>query len=139
MEQEYKTITIERTINAPRERVFKAWIDSEQLKQWHYATEGWSTPYAKVDAHVGGKFDIGFKSPDGKNDFAFEGTFTEMKEPERIAYTIADGRPVTVDFIEEGDKTKVILVLALETENSEELQRGGWTEMVVHLEQLMAK
>lgn len=136
---DYQTITIERVIDAPRERVFRAFIEPEQIMQWHYATEGWSTPYANVDARVGGKFDIGFKSPDGANDFAFEGTYTEVKEPERIAYTIADGRPVTVDFIDEGGKTKIVLVLALETENSADLQRDGWTEMLVHLEQLFTK
>jgi uncharacterized protein YndB with AHSA1/START domain len=136
---EYQTITIERLIDAPRERVFKAFIDPEQVMQWHYATEGWSTPYAKIDARAGGKFDIGFKSPDGANDFAFEGTYTEVKEPERIAYTIGDGRPVTVDFIDEGGKTKVVLVLALENMNSAEQQREGWTEMIVHLEELMTK
>ncbi|QQR60438.1 SRPBCC domain-containing protein [Candidatus Uhrbacteria bacterium] len=92
-----------------------------------------TTPYAESDARNGGKFKIGFKSPDGKNDFDFEGVYNELVEPERIVYTIADGRPVTIVLSDEGGKTKVSLTLTLEDENSAEQQREGWGLMLKHL------
>jgi uncharacterized protein YndB with AHSA1/START domain len=100
---------------------------------WFSAGEGWTTPYAKVDVKPGGAFDIGFKSPDGKTDFPFAGTYDEVVEPEKLSFTIGDGRPVTVLFEDLGDRTRVVLTLALETVHSEEQQRQGWTAMLVHL------
>ncbi|MCK9361424.1 SRPBCC domain-containing protein [Patescibacteria group bacterium] len=137
--KKWETITIERFISAPRERVWKAWMDPEQLVHWHTAGEGWTTPYAKVDARVGGKFDIGFQSGDGKLSFPFTGTFAELVEPEKLAYMIDDGRPVSVVFEDLGERTRIVLTLALETQNSAEQQRQGWTAMLVHLADYIGK
>jgi uncharacterized protein YndB with AHSA1/START domain len=128
-----QTILIERVISAPRERVYKAMLDPKDLVHWHHADESWTTPYAESDARNGGKFKIGFKSPDGKNDFDFEGVYNDLVEPERIVYTIGDGRPVTILLSEEDGKTKVSLTLTLEGENSAEQQREGWGLMLKHL------
>ena len=136
---QWQTTTIERFISAPRARVWKAWTDPEQLVHWFSAGEGWTTPYAKVDVRAGGKFDIGFQSPDGKTGFPFAGTYDEVVEPEKIAFTIGDGRPVTVLFEDLGERTRVVLTLALEKVNSEEQQRQGWTAMLVHLADYIGK
>ncbi len=65
---------------------------------------------------VGGTFDIGFAGPDGKLAFAFEGAFTEVDPPSRLAYVIGDGRPVTITLTELGAKrTRMELILTLET------------------------
>jgi uncharacterized protein YndB with AHSA1/START domain len=137
---EARTITITRVLNAPRALVFATLIEPKHLVHWFHASGDWTTPYAKTDPKVGGKFDIGFAGPDGKLAFAFEGTYTEVVPPSRLAYIIADGRPVTVTLTEEGpNRTRLDLVLTLETENSEEQQRQGWTEMVVNLETYLAR
>ena len=57
-----------------------------------------------------------------------------MKAPERIVFTIDDGRPVTVDFTEQGGKTLISLTLTLESVHSEEQQRHGWGAMLANLE-----
>lgn len=134
-----ETITIERFIQAPRERVWQAWVQPEQLKEWFTAGEGWTTPYAKADVKVGGKFDIGFQSPDKKNDFPFTGTYTELVEPEKMVFMIDDGRPVTVVFEDLGERTRIVLTLTLEKMNSAEQQRQGWTAMLVHLADYLGK
>jgi len=136
---EFRTITITRVIDAPRSLVFDAMIDPEHLVHWFHAGGGWQTPYAKTDPKKGGKFDIGFAGPDGKLAFAFEGEFTEVTPPSRLAYVIADGRPVTITLTEAGkNKTNLEVILALEDTNPEAQQREGWTEMFINLGKYLA-
>lgn len=133
-----RVIEIARVFDAPRALVFKCWLEPKHIVRWFYASEGWTTPYAETDVRPGGAFRIGFASPDGKSDFDFEGVFNEIVEPERLVFTIADGRPVTVTFAEDEGKTKLTLALTLETTYSEEQQREGWTAMLVHLGEYLA-
>src|SRR5258708_4395753 len=120
-------IVITKTINAPIERVWKAHVDPQDLKQWMHADEDWTTPFAEVDLRVGGKIRIGFGSPDGKNDFTMESTFKEIKEPEKLVYAFSEelgkDRVVTITLVDLGDgETKVTTSFTPETINSEEKQ-----------------
>jgi uncharacterized protein YndB with AHSA1/START domain len=133
-----RVITITHTYDAPRELVFRAWIEPEHLVRWYYASEGWTTPFAETDPRPGGAFRIGFASPDGADDFVFEGVYNEVVESERIVFTIGDGRPVWVTFADDGGWTKLTLELTLENENSEELQRTGWGAMIEQLGEHLA-
>ena len=140
---DYKTITITRLYDAPPALVFECWLKPEHLLHWYSAGGGWTTPHARTDPKKGGRFDIGFAGPvgpDGKNQGAFDftGTYDEIIPPApgkngRIAFTIDDGRPVIVDFADQGGKTILTLVLALEGTHSEEQQQHGWTAMVENL------
>jgi uncharacterized protein YndB with AHSA1/START domain len=105
---------------------------------WFYASEGWTTPFAETDVRPGGAFRIGFASPDGADDFVFEGVYNEILEPERLVFTLGDGRPVTVTFADQNGKTRLDLRLTLETTYSEEQQREGWTAMLEHLAEYLA-
>jgi uncharacterized protein YndB with AHSA1/START domain len=134
-----RTITITRVFDAPRELVFSAWIDPAHIVHWFYASEGWTTPFAETDPRAGGAFRIGFASPDGKGDFTFEGAYDEVVAPERLVFTIGDGRPVVVTLAEHEGKTRLDLVLTLESTHSAEQQREGWTAMLVHLGEYLAK
>ncbi len=126
-------IVIERVIDAPRERVWKALIDPEDLKHWSHADEGWTTPFAETDPRVGGTLRIGFGSPDGKNDFVLEGTYTVVEEPDRLVYKMGDDRIVTNTLVEEGGKTKITISFTPEEENTREKQQEGWSLILKHL------
>jgi len=133
------TILIEREIDAPRSLVFEAWTDPKHLVHWYYASEGWTTPFADVDLRVGGKFRIGFASPDGVYDFVFSGMFTEIVAPARLAYTIDDGRAVTLDLTEVvGNRTHVHLEFVAEGTFPVEQQSEGWGTQVTHLAEYLA-
>lgn len=134
-----RIVPVERIIDAPRALVFQAWIEPVHILRWYRGSSDWTTPYAESDPRPAGKFRIGFGSPDGKNDFAFEGIYTEVTASERLAFTIADGRPVTVHFADVGGKTRVTVDLALETTYSEDQQREGWGMMLMHLDQYLAE
>jgi uncharacterized protein YndB with AHSA1/START domain len=48
-----RDLVISRIINAPREKVFKAWTDPELLKKW-FAPSPWTIAVAEVDVRPGG-------------------------------------------------------------------------------------
>ena len=54
-ETEEFSLQIERFIKAPRERVYAAWIDPAQLKQW-FGPEDVETHELVADVRVGGKY-----------------------------------------------------------------------------------
>ncbi len=57
METKEKTsITVEATISAPVEKVWKLWTSPEHIIKWNNASDDWHTPKAENDLKVGGKF-----------------------------------------------------------------------------------
>jgi len=48
-------LVVERTFDAPRDRVFRAWIDPERMIKW-FAPVGMRPVNIEVEAHVGGKY-----------------------------------------------------------------------------------
>ena len=120
------TITIETTVNAPVEKVWKVWNAPEHITKWATATDEWHTPRAENDLRVGGKFLSRMEAKDGSAGFDFVGTYDEVKPHQTIAYTMSDGRKVKVTFTSAGKSIKIVETFEAETENSLELQRQGW-------------
>ena len=48
-----RELVLTRVINAPPEKVFKAWTDPELLKQW-FAPLPYTTPVVEIDLRPGG-------------------------------------------------------------------------------------
>lgn len=119
-------ITVTATVNAPVEKVWKFWSQPEHIKKWNNASDDWHTPSAENDLRKGGKFSARMEAKDGSFGFDFGGTYDEVKTHELIAYTLGDGRTVEIHFNREGDTTKVVETFVAETQNSVELQQGGW-------------
>ena len=119
-------ITVENTVNAPVEKVWKCWTSPEHIIRWNNASEDWHTPTAENDLRVGGKFTSRMESKDGSMGFDFGGVYDEVVTHELISYEITGGRKVKIIFSAQGNQTKVTETFEAETENSIELQRGGW-------------
>src|SRR4051812_27393795 len=119
-------ITVETTVKAPIEKVWKAWITPEDITAWNNASDDWHTPAAENDLRPGGKFLYRMEAKDGSFGFDFGGVYDEVKPNELIAYTIGDGRKVEVAFNENGDETTVVETFQAEETHSVEMQRGGW-------------
>ncbi|HEV3378263.1 MAG TPA: SRPBCC domain-containing protein [Thermoleophilaceae bacterium] len=77
-------ITITRTYDAPREAVWSAWTEPEQLVQW-WGPPGWSTPLETVTMEVrpGGTFRLTSVSGDG-TEMPVVGVYREVVEGERL-------------------------------------------------------
>lgn len=119
-------ITIEASVNAPVEKVWKMWNDPQDVVQWNTASPDWHTPKAVNDLRVGGKFEYHMAAKDGSFAFDFAGIYDEVKTNELIAYTMGDERKVEVRFTSKEGKTLVVTVFEAESENSIEMQQGGW-------------
>lgn len=127
METEQKTsITVEATINAPVEKVWKFWSDPRHITQWCAASDDWHAPYAENDLCKGGKFKTTMAAKDGSFSFDFEGVYSEVEPNKTIEYSMSDGRKVKIDFSAISNSTKVTETFEAETENPIEMQRGGW-------------
>lgn len=126
METASKSITIETSVNASLEKVWKLWSEPTHIKLWNNASPDWHTPAAENDLRAGGKFNVRMEAKDGSFGFDFAGVYDEVKINELIAYTIGDGRKVKVTFKKNGNETKVIETFEPESENSIDMQRGGW-------------
>ena len=80
------TRTIEQavTVEAPREQVFRALTEAEELKRW-WITDGISEPRS------GGRFRYEWRMADPSNDHVQEGVYDEVADGERIAYPWSAG------------------------------------------------
>lgn len=151
-------VRIEEAFDAPRERVFDAWIRPELLTRW-YAPHGCSLHIELLDARPGGSFHWCIRHPEFGDCWAI-GSYIEVVRPERIVFTLviadASGRPATPesqghdpDFPAETvvrvtfDERDGLTVVTLEQNVSEELAKrtgahAGWTEMLDRLGRLLA-
>jgi predicted 3-demethylubiquinone-9 3-methyltransferase (glyoxalase superfamily) len=133
------TITVEATISAPIEKVWKKWTNPEDIKAWNNASDDWHTPEASNDLRVGGTFVYKMAAKDGSFSFDFSGVYDAVDTHKFIAYTIVDGRKVHIKFIEKGNKTLVSETFEAENENSLELQQAGWQAILNNFKEHVEK
>ncbi len=127
METANKTkITVEVTVKAAVEKVWKLWTSPEHIVKWNTASEDWHTPKAENDLRIGGRFLSRMEAKDGSFGFDFGGVYNDVKTNELIAYTMDDGRKAVLNFIPNGNETKIIVTFDAENQNPIEMQKGGW-------------
>ena len=122
-----RTLVTVRVFDAPRELVYRAWTDPQQLAKW-FPPEGMTSPRCEVDARVGGVFRVDMKAPAGPpfngQVFPGPGVFREVVPNERLVFTmtpeIEPGKPMptvvtTVRFEERAGKTRLTVEQTLPT------------------------
>ncbi len=127
-----KSISIYISVNAPIEKVWDYWTNPKHIVNWNNASDDWHTPSAKNDLKVGGTFICTMAAKDGSMSFDFEGKYSEIDTYKKIVYQIADGRNVSITFNIIDDKVIITETFEPETENSLELQRGGWQAILTN-------
>jgi uncharacterized protein YndB with AHSA1/START domain len=142
-----REIHIERIFNAPRDRVWRAFTDPDQLKQWW--GRGNEVVIEKHDFQRGGHWRFVEHSKEGVH--GFEGRFREIKPMDRVERTFEwDGMPGYViiesaDFADLGDgRTKVtIRSLFYSQEERDGMlnsgMEGGMNQSFEALDRLLAK
>jgi uncharacterized protein YndB with AHSA1/START domain len=118
-------ITVETTVAAPLEVVWRAYTTPEDIKRWNAASDDWHTTAAKVDLRVGGAFSSRMDAKDGSMGFDFAGTYTNIVEHELIEYAFGD-RAAQVKFIPGPKGVAVNVTFDSEPSHSVEQQRDGW-------------
>lgn len=118
-------ITIETVIKAPLARVWAAWNDPEDIKQWNAASDDWHTTSSRVDLREGGTFSSRMEAKDGSMGFDFAGTYTRVVPQQAIEYRMGD-REVQVAFTEEAGGVRVVETFDAENQHAADMQRRGW-------------
>lgn len=119
-------ITVQVTVNAPVEKAWTVWNEPDHITQWCTGSPDWHTPRADNDLRVGGTLHSRMEAKDGSAGFDFVGIYTDVKKHKTIAYTMDDGRTVSISFSTNGKTTTIVETFDAENENPVELQREGW-------------
>ena len=108
-----RELTLTRTLDAPRARVFQAWTDPRHLAHW-WAPRGFTNPVCEADPRPGGAIRIHMEGPDGVI-YPMTGVYQEVLPPERLVFMthafpddLGDRQLdalVTVTFAEQAGKT----------------------------------
>jgi uncharacterized protein YndB with AHSA1/START domain len=122
-------ITVESTLSAPIEKVWRAYTTPEDIKQWNAASDDWHTTAATVDLREGGAFSSRMEAKDGSMGFDFAGTYTKIVKHKLIEYAFGD-RTAQVEFVEGPQGVTVRVNFEAETSNPVEMQRQGWQSIL---------
>jgi uncharacterized protein YndB with AHSA1/START domain len=135
-------ITITRVFDAPRELVWKAWTEPEQLARW-WGPAGWTNPLETIsmDVRPGGRFSVTSISDTDGTEMTSEGVYREVFEMERLVFDEPaenawhEGAVSTATFTDMGDgRTEVVLHSTINT--TDEMRAGAEAGMAGSLDRL---
>jgi uncharacterized protein YndB with AHSA1/START domain len=126
-------VVITRLFEAPREQVFKAWTDPDEVSAW-YGPERFDTPREKVriDLRVGGRYELTMVQRDGGAEFPIGYDIVELVEPELLVLR-SDPMPevgihgqtfTRVELQDLGERTRMVLTDGPYTDGSH--AEAGW-------------
>ncbi len=139
------SLELRRVMPAAPPVVFSAVAEAGQLAKW-WGPQGFTIPSLTFEPRVGDRYRIEMQPPEG-DPFYLSGEFREVDPPSRLAFTFAweDPDPDDAEYLAElafrdlDGSTEVVLVQGpFRTEERRELHRGGWTDSLDKLEELVA-
>jgi uncharacterized protein YndB with AHSA1/START domain len=151
---------LSRTVDAPRDVLFKVWIEAEHFAQW-FGPRGVEVPFCKLDPRPGGILHFCHRRRDG-TEVWLKGAYREVVAPERLVFSLgfvdSDGRAAappmfpnwppdttmltTVTFADLGGKTQLTVRQAFEPREAtanevvrrvREGAQAGWGETLDRL------
>ena len=140
------TLRVTRLIKAPRERVFAAWTNPDEVMKW-FGPATCQALSVKIDLRVGGAYHVRVKT-ETFGELDVRGVYREVKAPSRLVYTWSwQGNAmmefgesvVTVDFLDKDGATEIqithdLLPSAEHRENHGE----GWNGCLDKLEKQLS-
>jgi uncharacterized protein YndB with AHSA1/START domain len=113
-----REIVLTRVIDAPREQVFAAWTQPDQIRRW-FSPEGFTNETHEIDIRPGGRWRFTYVAPDGKR-WENRMVFLRIEEPGLIEFehgSDVDDDParfrVTVTFDAQGNGKTVLTLRQL--------------------------
>jgi uncharacterized protein YndB with AHSA1/START domain len=137
-------IEIERRFAASPARLFRAWVEPNELERWAWGSLG-SEVHASVDLRVGGEFRIATTRPDGV-EWAFSGRYAEIDPNRALSYTlhwdapmgyVSAGEHATVRFAEDAGGTRVTFTHRGVPAGAREGHVSGWSNTFDALERVL--
>jgi uncharacterized protein YndB with AHSA1/START domain len=137
---------VTHVFDAPREAVFAAWTDPEQVARW-WAPDGFEIPSesVEIEPEVGGRFDLMMVESSGPGRFPYRSEIVEISKPELIVLK-AEAIPeagiretiTRVLFEVDGEGTRMTITSGPYTDEMRGNAEAGWIEATANLERLLA-
>ena len=142
---EKTSLEIKRFINAPRDRVYAAWTDPVQLKEW-WGPKEVRTLKIVADIRVGGKYRWTLVNQEGEEMSVF-GEYRELVPQKKVVFTWKwdDDEAwenytseVSVEFFDRDGGTELKLThVQLPSEESRDRHNAGWNSVLDRLEKFL--
>jgi uncharacterized protein YndB with AHSA1/START domain len=146
-ESEKLSLEIKRFVKAPRDRVYSAWTESEQLRKW-FGPENVKTRNLIADARVGGQFRWDLTDQEGK-EITISGEYRELEPGKKIVFTWRleedenwknHSSIVTVEFFDRQGGTEIRLTHEkLPNEASRDDHTQGWNSALDKVEEFLGR
>lgn len=113
-----RTVQISWTFEAPREQVFRAWTEPEEIARWYGPAHMEAPPERiTVDLRVGGRWELTMVRRDGGGEFSIGYEIVELSAPELLVLKsdpmpemgMDEGTVVRVELHEQGEQTRLTL------------------------------
>lgn len=141
-----RTLSLNRTLNAPIKLVWEAWTQPEHIVMW-WGPKGMDTKVIKHDFKAGGAWEYVMQMPDG-SEFIADGVYSEIEEFKKIISSanfkpMTEGVEIQALFEANGDKTEFTFNVVHPTEayckQQEEMGfMNGWGSVFDRLEEFLS-
>ena len=129
------TLKLEKTVNAPIEKVFDAWLDPAMLTQFVLPQPGMPQPEVENDPREGGQFKIVMRH--GDDELPHTGSYLVIDRPRQLKFSWSshyspDDSTVTLDFEGLGANTTRVVLTQVKFlhEEARDAHRGGWSNIL---------
>jgi uncharacterized protein YndB with AHSA1/START domain len=138
-------VSVTHVFDAPREAVFAAWTDPEQVAKW-WAPDGFEVPpeSVEIEPRVGGRFDLAMLASGGQSRFQHRSEIVEFSEPELIVLSneaipeAGIAETITrVVFEADGGRTRMTVTSGPYTDEMRGSAEAGWFDLIANLERLL--
>lgn len=135
-------VNINKTINAPIERVFDAWLDPKMLAKFILPMPGMPEPDVENNASIGGEFTIVMKV--GEDKVPHTGEYLEISRPDKLVFTwqspcSVDNSTVTINFkrIDKNTTSLELTHVKFIDEETRSDHQGGWGNILDKLADIL--
>jgi uncharacterized protein YndB with AHSA1/START domain len=140
-----RDVLITRIFDAPRERVFAAWTDPEQVAAW-FGPQQFDAPRERIriDLRVGGRYELTMVRRDGGGELAIGYEIVELVEPELLVLRsdpmpgMPEATVVRIELHDHSAKTRMTLTDGPLPTPGRDHAEAGWNAAVEKLARLVA-
>lgn len=108
-------LSLRRILPVPREEVFSAWTQPDQLSEWFAPSDDYEKSKVEIDLRVGGSFRVHMKHKTKETVHTVSGTYRDIRFPSKLVFTWSwkeprdDDSVVTIELREVKGGTELIL------------------------------
>lgn len=134
------SLKISRTIKAPAQALFNAWLDPEMLARFMIPGDNMSVSKATIDPIQGGRFDIIMMA--GEQEIPHHGIYMKITPHSQLIFTwqssySVDDSTVTLDFKPVDGGTEISLHhVKFRDEETRDNHKGGWGSIIGKLAEI---